>query len=151
MDTGRSADTISRFCRAAAANDLSVMAETLAPAAELLSPLSGRMVFRGRGDLVLLLDAVFSTLSDLRWRLVSDGQSHVVLAEAAIGPVRLTDAMVIDLDADDRIQRITPHVRPWSALTVLGMVLGLKMLRHPGAVRRALRKPEPGPGAGHGA
>lgn len=48
--------------------------------------------------------------------------------------------MVLELAADGRIARIRPHLRPWLALTLLALKLGPKVGRHPGVVRRALRK-----------
>lgn len=62
----------------------------------------------------------------------------MVLGEARIGPVRLTDAMVFHLDGDGRIRRISPHLRPWLALTLFAAVLGPKVAPHKGVVRRAL-------------
>jgi hypothetical protein len=51
---------------------------TLAPDAELESPLSGRMVFRGHGDLKVLLAAVYGGLSDVTWQpIIGDGSTRV--------------------------------------------------------------------------
>ena len=62
------------FCDATRARDIDRIVSTLAPDAELLSPLSGRMVFRGRDDLRVLLGAVYGGLSDLTWReIIGDG------------------------------------------------------------------------------
>jgi hypothetical protein len=51
----------------------------------------------------------------------------------------MTDAMVFELAPDGRIRKISPHLRPWLALTVFAAVLGPKVARRPGSVRRALR------------
>ena len=37
------------------------------------------------------------------------------------------------------IVRIRPHLRPWLAITLFALVLGPKIARHPGVLRRALR------------
>jgi hypothetical protein len=133
-------DAVTRFMRATEANDIDAVMETLSPDVELVSPISGRMVFRGAEDVRTLLTAVYGTLSALRWdQQVGDGAVRVVVGEAAVGPVRLTDAMVFDLGPDGRIRRVRPHLRPWLALTVFALVLGPKVGRHPGIVRRALR------------
>ena len=63
---------------------------------------------------------------------------RVAIAEARVGPLRLTDAMVFDVGADGLITRVRPHLRPWLALTLLAAMLGPKVGRHPGLVRRAL-------------
>ena len=133
-------DAVARYRAASEAGDIAAVSDTLAPDAELISPLSGRLVFRGRDDLLILLDAVYGTITGLRWHdEVGDGSVRVVLGEARVGPLKLGDAMVVELAADGRIQRIRPYLRPWLALTLLALMLGPKIARHPGLVRRALR------------
>src|SRR5207245_10771811 len=53
---------------ASEANDIDALIDTLAPDAELVSPLSARLVFRGREDLRALLGAVYGSVRRLRWR-----------------------------------------------------------------------------------
>jgi hypothetical protein len=134
-------DAVARYRAASQADDIDGMMETLAPDAELVSPLSGRMVFRGQTDLRVLLTAVYGSMTGLRWREeVGEGDVRVVVGDAAVGPLKIGDAMVFELAADGRIQRIRPHLRPWLALTLLALKLGPKMGRHPGVLRRALRR-----------
>ena len=113
---------------------------TLAPDAELVSPISGRMVFRGQEDLRILLTAVYGGMRGLRWREeIGDGSLRVLMEDATVGPVKLGDAMVFEAGAGNgRIQRIRPHLRPWLALTLLALRLGPALARHPGVIRRAL-------------
>lgn len=133
-------DAVSRYRAASEANDIEAMMGTLTSDAELVSPISGHMVFRGHDDLRALLTAVYGSLSGLRWREeVGDGSVRVVIGDAAVGPVKLADAMVFELAEDGRIRRIRPHLRPWLALTLLALKLGPKLVRHPGLMRRALR------------
>ncbi|HEV7615453.1 MAG TPA: nuclear transport factor 2 family protein [Solirubrobacterales bacterium] len=132
-------DPLSRYLAATEAGDVDGFMAALAPDVEVVSPISGRMVFRGQDDVRVLLSAVYSTLSGLRWtNTVGDGQSRVAVGEARILGVGMTDAMVFDLGADGRIKRISPHLRPWLALTLFALVLGPKVARHPAIVRRAL-------------
>ena len=133
-------DPVSTYCAASEAADMDALMATLAPDAELVSPISGRMVFRGHDDLRVLLTAVYGSLNGLRWT-EAVGQDHVrvAIAEARVGPLRMTDAMVFDLGADGLITRVRPHLRPWLALTLLAAMLGPKVGRHPALVRRALR------------
>jgi len=134
-------DAIARYRTATEANDIEAVMATLAPDAELVSPISGRMVFRGEDDLRVLLTAVYGTLTGLRWREeVGEGSVRVLTGGAAVGPVKLGDAMVFELAEDGRIRRISPHLRPWLALTLFALKLGPKVGRHPGIVRRALRR-----------
>ncbi|HYJ20627.1 MAG TPA: nuclear transport factor 2 family protein [Solirubrobacterales bacterium] len=132
-------DAVSRYLTNTEAGDVEGFMGTLAPDVEVVSPISGKMVFRGEDDVRILLSAVYGTLTDLRWtRSVGDGESHIAVGEARILGVRMTDAMVFDLGPDGRIRRIGPHLRPWLALTLFALVLGPKVARHPAVVRRAL-------------
>jgi hypothetical protein len=133
-------DAITRYERGSEANDIDGLMATLAPDAELVSPLSGRMVFRGAGDLRILLTAVYGSMTGLHWHTeVDDGKIRVIMGDGKVGGFRLGDAMVLELGDDGRIRRIRPHLRPWLGLTVLAMMLGTKVGRHPGVVVRALR------------
>ena len=134
-------DAVATFCAATRANDVDRIVSALAPDAELLSPLSGRMVFRGRDDLRVLLGAVYGGLSGLTWReVIGDGATRVAVSDAQIAGVTITDAMVLELDDAGLIVRIRPHLRPWLAITLFALLLGPKIARHPGVVRRALRR-----------
>lgn len=133
-------DAIERYRASSEANDIDGLMATLAPTAELVSPISGRMVFRGESDVRILLSAVYGSLKGWRWReAVGDGPTRVVLGDGKIGPFKLGDAMVCELAEDGRIQRVRPYLRPWISLTFFALVLGPKVARHPGVVLRALR------------
>lgn len=133
-------DAVAHFRTCSEADDLAALSTVLADDVELVSPLSGRLVFRGRADVALLLGAVYGSVSDLRWtEEVGDGAHRVVLGRCAVGPLRMTDAMALDLAADGKIRRIRPHLRPWLAVTVFALLIGSKLARHPGVLVRALR------------
>ena len=133
-------DAIDRYRSASAAGDVESFMPLLAPDAELVSPISGRMVFRGQRDLRLLFDAVYGSLTNLVWYdQVSDGRVALLRGEAKVGPVTLGDAMVLELTEDGLIRRIRPHFRPWLALTAFALVVGTKLARHPSVLARALR------------
>jgi hypothetical protein len=132
-------DALQRYRVATEAGDVAGIMATLAPDVELVSPISGRMVFRGRDDVEHLLAAVYGSLKELRWQdEIGDGDRRVLFGEARLLGVRMTDAMIFDLAPDGRIRRIGPHLRPWLALTLFALVLGAKVGRRPGAIRRAL-------------
>lgn len=134
-------DAIARYRSASEAGDIEAIMATLAPDVELVSPLSGRMVFRGSADVGILVAGVYESLRELRWTdALGDGERRVIFGEAKLLGVRLTDAMVLDLAPDGRIRRIGPHLRPWLALSLFAVVLGPKLAMHPGAIRRALAR-----------
>jgi hypothetical protein len=117
--------------------------QTLTPDVELVSPLSGRMVFRGADDLRVLLAAVYGSIAGWRWHHdVGDGEMRVLIGDGKVAGLTLGDAMAVELANDGRIRRIRPHLRPWLALTMFAIKLGPKVARHPGVVVRALRRPE---------
>jgi hypothetical protein len=133
-------DAVARYREATESNDIAALMATLAPDPVLVSPISGRMVFRGSRDIEILATAVYGSLRGLRWgEPVGEGSTRVLVGEGRIGPVKLGDAMVFELDSDGRIRTIRPHLRPWLALTVFALKVGPKLARHPGVLWRALR------------
>ncbi|MEU0539890.1 nuclear transport factor 2 family protein [Nocardia sp. NPDC005978] len=132
-------DVIARFCAATEAGDIDAVLETLATNAELVSPLAGRAVFRGHHDLRVLFSILLPELTGFTWRHVVRGdRTAVAIAEARVLGVRIGDAMLIELDTHGRIQRLTPHIRPWLGLTLLAIALLPKLVRQLPVVRRAM-------------
>jgi hypothetical protein len=133
-------DALARYIDASERNDIEAMMSALAPDVELVSPISGRMVFKGEDDVRHLLTAVYGSLKGLRWtQTLGEGKDRVAVGEAHLLGVRMTDAMVFELASDGRIRRIGPHLRPWLALTLFAIVLGPQIMRRPGMIWRALR------------
>jgi hypothetical protein len=133
-------DAVGRYLSSSEAGDIEGIMAALTTDVEVISPISGRMVFRGHDDVEHLLGAVYGSLKELRWtRTVGEGEHQVTVGEARLGPLRMTDAMVFELASDGRIRKISPHLRPWLALTLFALVLGPKVARRPGVVRRALK------------
>lgn len=130
---------VARYLAASAANDIEALLATLAPDAELVSPISGRMVFRGERDLRVLATAVYGSLRGLRWGpQISEGRVRMAIGEGRVAGARISDAMVFELDEQGRIARVRPHLRPWLGLTVFALAIGPRVARHPGVVLRAL-------------
>ena len=117
------------------------MAATFAADVELPSPVIGSAVFKGRDDVTLLLTAVYGMLRDVHWEPpVGDGTQRLAIAEARVGPMRIGDAMVFELDAEGRIARIRPHLRPLLAMILFFVMIGPRIARTPGVLVRALRR-----------
>src|SRR3954463_15060789 len=134
-------EVIARFREATEAADVDRFMSLVDPDAELISPVSGRLVIRGRGDLRTLFDAVYGTIKGLSWvDQITDGPRTMLRGEARIGPVRLDDAMVLELGVDGRIIRIRPHFRPLLGLLTFALIVGAKLLRHPSLLVRAARR-----------
>jgi hypothetical protein len=141
MASTETKDAVATFCDATRSKDIDRMMSALAPDAELVSPLSGRMVFRGHDDLRALLGAVYGGLSNVVWReVIGEGTTRVAVSEATIAGLSIMDAMVLELDDAGLIVRIRPHLRPWLAITLFALLLGPKIVRHPAVLRRALRR-----------
>ncbi|WKG05045.1 nuclear transport factor 2 family protein [Mycolicibacterium sp. HK-90] len=134
-------DSVTAFCAATRANDIDQLMTTLAPDAELVSPLSGRMVFRGHDDLRALLTTVYGGLKELTWQpVIGEGATRVAVSDGRVAGTTITDALVLELDDHGQIRRLRPHLRPWPATTVFALALGPKLVRNPGVLRRALRR-----------
>jgi len=134
-------NVIDEFRAASEANDLDRFVDTLAPDAELVSPLLAHGLIRGKEDLRLLFAAVYGSLSELRWtEEIMDGDRWLLIAEAQVGPFRIDDAMVLELDSEGRIRRLRPHLRPWLASTWFALAVGFKLAHHPGVIWRAVRR-----------
>jgi hypothetical protein len=104
---------IDDYCAASEANDIGGLLKTLTPDVELISPLSGRLLFRGRDDLGVLLGAIYGTLKGLSWSTqLNDGSTGFVIGHARAGPFRIDDAMVFELSRDGLIMRIPPAPTP---------------------------------------
>lgn len=135
-------DSVTAFCEATRSNDIDRLMTTLAPDAELISPLSGRMVFRGHDDLRALLSAVYGGLRELTWHeVIGEGQTRVAVSEGRLaGGLTITDALVFELDDNGQIRRLRPHLRPWLAITAFALMVGPKIARRPAVLRRALKR-----------
>jgi hypothetical protein len=134
-------DAVTSYCAAVEAGDMNAMAATFAPDVRLPSPVIGSAVFKGRDDVKTLLTAVYGMLREVRWEPpVGEGPTRLAIAEARVGPMRIGDAMVFELDGEGRIAAIRPHLRPLLAMIVFFVMIGPRMARAPGVVLRALRR-----------
>ena len=133
-------DAVEIYRAASERGDIDALMEAIDPDAELVSPLSGHMVFRGEADLRVLLSGIHSTIRDLDWTdSLGEGATRVLVGTFRVGPLRGSDAMVLELGPGGRIVRMRPHLRPWLPTTLFALLLVPEIARHPSIVMRALR------------
>jgi hypothetical protein len=75
-------DAVARYRATSETNDADGLVETLAPNVEVVSPISGRMVFRGRDDVGVLLAAVYGSIRE--FEEVGDGSVRAVIGDARV-------------------------------------------------------------------
>lgn len=132
-------DDVSAFLRATERADVPAIMATLAPGAQLASPLVHGATFTGEKDLEILLSAVYGTLRNLTWEeAFEDGGVHTVLGTCTVWGRPIHDAMILRTNEGGRITHIQPHLRPWSGLTVFALAVGPKLARNPQLMRRAM-------------
>lgn len=111
--------TADRFAVAFRAVDVDGVVAELASDVELVSPIAGGAVFRGREDLRTLLAALRSSHSGFGWTgSLGEVRRRVLFGHARVGPVAVEGALLLKLDERGRIRRLTPHLRPWSLAEV---------------------------------
>lgn len=87
-----------------------------------------------------LLSTVYGMLREVRWEPpVGDGGQRLAVAEARVGPLRIGDAMVFELDGEGRIARVRPHLRPLLATILFSLMIAARVARTRGLLIRALR------------
>src|SRR6476620_58957 len=98
-------DAVSRYRAASEGGDIDGIMATMSPDVELVSPISGRMVFRGEDDVSLLLRGLYCSLKGLRWTdSLGDGERLVIVGEAKLLGVRLTVGILFDLAPEGGIR-----------------------------------------------
>jgi len=118
---------------------MDALAATFAPDVQLPSPLFGSFRFRGARDVRIVLGAVYGLLSEVDWEEpIGSGPRRVAVTHARFAGLHIDDAMLFELDEQGRIACIRPHLRPLFATLVFAMLLGPRLVLHPGVVLRAL-------------
>ena len=79
----------------------------------------------------------------VRWYLmfpISYRDLELMLLDRGVEVDHTTIFRWIQAYAAELEKRIRPHLRPWLAITLFALLLGPKIARHPGVLRRALRR-----------
>lgn len=133
--------TTAAFRRAAEANDIGGLLETLAPDVILRSPITDRISFAGREEIRELLGSVFATISDIRYFAdVGNERTRALFYRATVRGQPLEEATRIELDDDGLIREITLFFRPLPGLATLTSVLAPRVARRRGRARAAIAR-----------
>lgn len=119
---------------------MDALAATFAPGVTVPSPIVGSVVFKGAADVKTVMSAVYGVLGKVVWEPpIGTGNVRLAIARTSILGMRIDDAMYFELDHDGRISSIRPHLRPLLATILFALVVGPRILPHPGVVLRGLR------------
>lgn len=131
--------TVASMKAAVEAGDIDGFMQTLAPTVQLNSPISMRVSFRGHERMRLLMQAVFSTIEDIRYyEDLGDDRSRALFYRARVGSQPLEEACLIRLDDDAKIIEFTLWIRAMPAITRLAATLGPALARRHGPLRAGL-------------
>jgi hypothetical protein len=122
---GTTHPTTERYRRAGEAGDADGVVATLAANVLFHSPITERVVFRGREEMRELLGAVFETVSDVRYFAdVGDDRTRVLFDRLRVGGVEMEQAHRVSLNENGEIEEITVFFRPLPGLAALTCELG---------------------------
>ena len=103
-------------------------ASTVALLAEELifhSPVIGDTAFAGRASTAALLEIVYREISDVEYTHgFSDGQAHVLVADARVRGKRVKVATLLELASDGRVREIWIMARPLVGLVAIAEAIG---------------------------
>ena len=120
------------------ARDLNEVVAAFAADAVFRSPLTGRLVFRGRDQIGAVTKVVLDAFEDFRYTgELRDGDRAVLLARARIGGEDIEMVDSLRLDPEGKIREMTVFFRPLPASAVALRVIGAGLARRKGRMRVA--------------
>jgi hypothetical protein len=116
--------------------DAAAVVSFLAEDAVLRSPISRRIVFRGRDQIREVLEVVYGLLdtSDVD-TVVGEGDVRVLLLRASIGRLPIDEAMALRFDDRGRVTEMKLYVRAMPQLVTFAAVLGPPLAARRGRAR----------------
>jgi hypothetical protein len=118
------AATTARWRVAAEAGDIDGFMATLAPEVVFHSPLTTRADFKGHHEVRTLIEAVFATISDIRYTDdVGNESVRALVYRAAVAGQEVHEATIVRLNEDAEVVEVTFWVRPLPGLTALAATL----------------------------
>jgi hypothetical protein len=129
-----SIDNLAVWKAAGEAGDTAAALRALSSDVELISPITGRFVFRGADEIANLLDCVFEVVSDYRYRDdIRQGDRAFLSATTVVRGVDVEEFQRIELNPSGQLRRITLAMRPLTALTAFARALGPAIARGQGS------------------
>jgi hypothetical protein len=107
----------------------------------LRSPITDRIVFRGRQEVREVLTEVFSVLEDVHCVTdIGDRQTRALFYTAKVGGRPVEEAIRLELDHDGQIKELTIFYRPLPGLAAFTAALAPRVARKHGPVRSFLAR-----------
>lgn len=123
-------DTVAAWVAADRVQETARMRAQLAPAVELVSPLTDRFRFSGPGEVMAVLESAFELLDDIEiTALTGSGRDWVLHGTSTLDGANLEEIQWLHLAADGRIDRITLFIRPAPAAISLLAKIGPPLAR----------------------
>ncbi|HWT95415.1 MAG TPA: nuclear transport factor 2 family protein [Solirubrobacteraceae bacterium] len=105
--------------------DAAAVASFLAEGVVLRSPISRRIVFRGRDQIRELFEVVYDLLDTAHVdAIVGEGDTRVLLLRASVGRLLIDEAMALRLDDRGRVTEMKLYVRAMPQLVTFAAILG---------------------------
>lgn len=116
--------------------DAAAVAAHLAPDAVLRSPISRRIVFRGRDEIQALLEIVYATIGPATVdHVVGEGRTRVFITATTVRGLPLEDTMVMTFDDEDRVTELRLFIRAMPQLVTFAATLGPPLARRRSRLR----------------
>jgi hypothetical protein len=128
--------TTVRMRAAAEAHDVQGVLETTAAEVVMRSPVTDRLIFRGRDEIGEVLSAVFATLSDMHYFAdVGDERTRALFYTARVGNQPIEEAMRVELNEKGEIEEFTIFYRPLPGLATFAAAMAPRVARKHGRLR----------------
>src|SRR5688500_8742484 len=112
------------------------IAESLAPAVVLHSPITSSFRFVGREEVTALLGIVREFLEDLDYfEDFGEDRTHLLGFRARVNGQRLEGTDIMRLDEQGRVRELRVFIRPLPGLTALMAALGPRLAKKTGRAR----------------
>lgn len=121
------------------AKDVDGVVACFAADAELRSPISRRVVFRGHEQIREVLTVVYETVGPVSVdAVVGDGPTRVLVVSSSVARQPLDEAMLVHLDSVGQVSALQLYVRAMPQLVTFAATIGPPLARRRSRIRAAL-------------